>query len=269
VQVAFVCVVKKIGIHFAGSHDNMAMSCKQMMSAYTGLLGSTPQHIISYLPLSHVAAQLLDLHLPMLLAACVLPLFFFSFFFHAVCGFVDLAATMDRHYAGCTVHFARPDALKGSLGDTLKAVRPTVFFGVPRVWEKFAEKMKSAGATTTGVKKSLVTWAKSVGLAQYRAAQVLFNPSPCGYCWGGFSPKHKSTFFLFWRQHGHAGPWFHAVAKALVFSKVRVALGLDRCALACTSAAPISRETLEFFGALDITIMEGYVRLCVNVLVRF
>ena len=41
-----------------------------------------------------------------------------------------------------TVYFARPDALKGSLPITLKAVRPTAFFGVPRVWEKFEEKMK-------------------------------------------------------------------------------------------------------------------------------
>ena len=38
-----------------------------------------------------------------------------------------------------TVHFARPDALKGSLKNTLQECQPTVFFGVPRVWEKFRE----------------------------------------------------------------------------------------------------------------------------------
>jgi acyl-CoA synthetase (AMP-forming)/AMP-acid ligase II len=63
----------------------------------------TPDDVmISYLPLSHIAAQITDLHLPMKL--------------------------------GYQVYFANPDALKGSLGATLKDVRPTVFFGVPRVW---------------------------------------------------------------------------------------------------------------------------------------
>ena len=79
--------------------------------------------IISYLPLSHIAAQLLDIHLPMYLAG---------------------------NKDNMTTYFARPDALKGSLGTTLKAVRPTIFFGVPRVWEKFAEKMKAIGAETKG-----------------------------------------------------------------------------------------------------------------------
>ena len=34
-------------------------------------------------------------------------------------------------------YFAFPDALKGSLGATLKEVKPSLFIGVPRVWEKF------------------------------------------------------------------------------------------------------------------------------------
>ena len=60
------------------------------------------------------------------------------------------------------VTFARPDALKGTLGDSLKKVRPTGFFGVPRVWEKIHEKMTAAAATTTGAKKKIAVWAKSI-----------------------------------------------------------------------------------------------------------
>ena len=43
------------------------------------------------------------------------------------------------------VHFARPDALQGSLIETLLEVRPTIFISVPRLWEKFEEKLKEIG----------------------------------------------------------------------------------------------------------------------------
>lgn len=74
-----------------------------MLFSFQGYIDASDE-IISYLPLSHIAAQMLDMHGPM--------------------------AT------GCRIYFAQPDALKGSLGDTLRDVRPTIFFGVPRVWEK-------------------------------------------------------------------------------------------------------------------------------------
>jgi long-subunit acyl-CoA synthetase (AMP-forming) len=47
-------------------------------------------------------------------------------------------------------------------------------------------------------------------------------------------------------------PWGFPLANRLVLSKVRVALGLDRCQMCFTGAAPISAETLNFFGALYI-----------------
>ena len=40
--------------------------------------------------------------------------------------------------------------------DTLREVRPTLFFGVPRVWEKIYEKMQAKEAR--GIKKSILTW---------------------------------------------------------------------------------------------------------------
>eukprot|EP00163_Fabomonas_tropica_P027940 TRINITY_DN552_c1_g1_i9.p1 TRINITY_DN552_c1_g1~~TRINITY_DN552_c1_g1_i9.p1 ORF type:complete len:539 (-),score=216.28 TRINITY_DN552_c1_g1_i9:250-1866(-) len=176
------------------SHDNVTWTA----NAITTILGNTHVDItISYLPLSHIAAQMLDLHGPM---AC-----------------------------GSQVAFAQPDALKGSLGETLKEIRPTAFLGVPRVWEKMQEKMQAIGKKTTGMKKSIATWAKKKGLEAGYAEQK-----------GGSRPF---------------GFWF---ANKLVFSKLKTALGLDRCRYQATAAAPITKETLEYFLSLNIPVYEIY-----------
>lgn len=53
---------------------------------------------------------------------------------------------------------------QGSLVNTLKEARPTAFMGVPRVWEKMQERMKSAGAKSSTVRRKVAAWAKDVGL---------------------------------------------------------------------------------------------------------
>lgn len=180
------------------SHDNITWTCQIFANEYV-LGGMVPGRVVSYLPLSHVAAQMIDIH---------------------YC-----------YYSGSTTYFAQPDALKGSLSTTLKEVRPTVFFGVPRVWEKMEEKLKEAGRFTTGVKKMLSTWAKRLGTAHCAMAQF-----------------------------GESGttPWGYSLAKLVVLGKVKEALGLDECRAFFTAAAPISIETLKYFASLDIPVYELY-----------
>ena len=115
------------------------------------------------------------------------------------------------------------------LGENLKEVRPTYFLGVPRVWEKIQAKMEAAGAQNSPLKKAIAKWARGVGLQ------------------GGFA-----------LQRGEALPGLYGLAGKLVFSKVKAALGLDRCRIQVTSAAPISRSTLEFFLSLGIPIYEVF-----------
>ncbi|MBX3231343.1 MAG: AMP-binding protein [Labilithrix sp.] len=149
---------------------------------------------ISYLPLSHIAEQVLTVHLPMAV--------------------------------GTLVYFA--ESLE-KLPDALQEVRPTAFLGVPRVWEKIQAKMMAAGAQAKPAQKKIVAWAKKVGLA-------------AGYA----------------EQKGVARPLTYPIAKKLVFDKVRARLGLDRARICVTSAAPISKDTLEFFLSLGIPLLEVY-----------
>lgn len=53
-------------------------------------------------------------------------------------------------------------------------------------------------------------------------------------------------------------PMSYRMAMALVFSKVKSALGLDRCHSFISGAAPLNKETSEFFLSLDIPIGDMY-----------
>jgi len=53
-------------------------------------------------------------------------------------------------------------------------------------------------------------------------------------------------------------PFGWSLANTLVFKKVREALGFGRCRMCMTAAAPIMRDTIDFFASLNIPLMEIY-----------
>jgi long-chain-fatty-acid--CoA ligase ACSBG len=185
------------------THDNITWTARAQLSTLARALDND-DHMISYLPLSHIAAQQLDMHCPL--------------------------------QTGCQIWFAQPDALRGSLGVTLKDVRPTVFFGVPRVWEKMYDKMQDVAKSVTGIKKKLSTWAKGQAASYWKSQQLADGVDVSYVCLG-------------------SGHMLYPVAKVLL-GKVRKALGFDRCFACYVSAAPIEVKILEYFASVDIPILE-------------
>ena len=150
--------------------------------------------LISYLPLSHIAEQVVSHILSLATGACV-----------------HFAETIEK------------------LPENLREVRPQLFLGVPRVWEKIQAGIQAKGAEASPLRRRIAAWARGKGLA------------------GGYAD-----------QQGRPRPWGYALAERLVFAKLRERLGLDQARMLVASAAPMAKETLDYFQSLGLPIMEVY-----------
>ena len=86
---------------------------------------------VSFLPMNHIAAQFVDTMIPVMYPV--------------------------------TVYIARPDALRGSLLNTLQLAQPTLFVAVPRVarsWSLFARRVQPFSWRSRGSTRS--SWRASV-----------------------------------------------------------------------------------------------------------
>ena len=175
---------------------NMLSLIEAMVDCFPMIVEEMQFRIVSYLPLCHVAEQIAT-------------------------NFTQLATGGQAFFCGDMTQ----------IKDFLTEVRPTVFLGVPRVWEKFQAVLESRFAEATGIKAWLAGWARKTELACFK--EEVATGTPCE---------------TFWRS----------IARSLVISKVKNALGLDNLQLAVTGAAPISEGTLEFFASLGIVIYEVY-----------
>lgn len=131
------------------THGNIMASIKASIYAIqsrTNINIYIQERFISYLPLNHIAAQIMDIYLPISLTGII--------------------------------HFSNKEVLKNSLKDILKEVKPTIFIGVPRIWEKIMEKIQDTCNPENMINKLIVNKLilKEIGLSKTKYCITTAGP---------------------------------------------------------------------------------------------
>jgi long-chain acyl-CoA synthetase len=173
------------------SHRNVVWTAECLRRAADIDLGP---RMVSYLPLAHIAERLATHYLATYLAGQVW-----------YCP--NLAGVLEY----------------------IQKARPTVFVGVPRVYEKFHARLTARFEEAHGIKKILLDRALAANRKRVLA-----------------------------EQEGRSGPMMAGVLDSIVLSKVREQLGMDQVEIAITAAAPINPDLVLFFQTLGIPLFELY-----------
>ncbi|OXM74326.1 MULTISPECIES: AMP-dependent synthetase/ligase [Amycolatopsis] len=176
------------------SHANLVAAGRTFLSA---LGGGPDDEVLSYLPLCHIAER--------------------------------LTSVIDSVWAGSVVNFGEGGP---SFLNDLRDVQPTVFLGVPRVWEKMLAGTEIRMADASRLKRGLYRFWLKQGrrIAPRRMA-------------GRLSAADRIRVWL---------------GEILVFRALREKLGLVRVHTALSGAAPIAPQVLEYLWAIGVPVREGY-----------
>lgn len=133
-------------------------------------------------------------------------------------------------YAGGIINFAESPE---TVPENIREVAPTIFLGVPRVWEKFYSVVIMAIKDATWLQQKIYQLAIGVGhlIVDYKLAR---KPVP---------------FYL------KAAFW---VGYQLALKNIRKMVGIDRCKITITGAAPISPDLIRWYLAMGMTMIEAY-----------
>jgi long-chain acyl-CoA synthetase len=154
---------------------------------------------LSYLPLSHIAERAATIYL--------------------------------NADAGVQVHFA--ESIE-TVPQNLREVQPTVFFAVPRIWEKLLAGVEIRMASASWFKRA--SWRFWSKVARWLSAQLVAR--------GGVHTLQTRLVY--------------AVGYLCMFRAVKDRMGLRLVRTAGTGAAPIAPEVLEWFWGIGVPIYELY-----------
>lgn len=118
------------------------------------------------------------------------------------------------------------------VADNLREVRPTIFVGVPRIFEKVYAKAKLKAASSSSLKEKIFDWAIEIGK---------------DYAYRNEKKQRISRFLAI----------KHSIADRLVFSKLREFFG-GRLRSCITGGAALSDDIWLIFTGAGISIMQGY-----------
>ena len=131
-------------------------------------------------------------------------------------------------YRGGTIHYARSI---DTVIDDIAEAKPTVMVSVPRLYEKIATAVMDQVEKGSLLKKKIFHWALRTGL-NYHQKKIENSVSP--------SLERK-----------------YRLADKLAFTKIKNKLG-GNFRYPIAGGAPLSVETLKFFEAIGLRIIEGY-----------
>jgi long-chain acyl-CoA synthetase len=175
------------------THGNLEWT----ITAVESMVGLSPDdRLLSYLPLSHIAER--------------------------------IVSHIGQIVSGGETWFAQSLA---TVPEDLRACRPTIFFAVPRVWQKFHDAMLDQIAAKPRPIRALIEKYMALGLASLTATE------------GG--PALTATQVR-----------LHAALDRTIGAQLRHKVGLDQARLVVSAAAPIHPDLVRWFHALGLPIAE-------------
>jgi long-chain acyl-CoA synthetase len=153
--------------------------------------------VLSYLPLCHVAEKIYSVNLPL--------------------------------STGLIVHFGESI---DTVQEDLREVSPTIFLGVPRIWEKMHASLMIRMKSSSWLKRTLFFYFVDKG--------------------GAIAKRQREG------KASALDGIVRVLGDVLVFRALQERLGLRRCKVPGSGAAPIAPELLEWFHGVGVNIYEGF-----------